>query len=199
MSRGCALLAAPAVGLLVGVVLTVAHGLLPERWAVLAGTSALWGLAPMMVGRGAAAWRVGVTPAGGSVAGGSVAGVLTMAGTLLPWLVVHAGSTADTEIMLWLIAGAVAGGVCGAAGALSVGDSTRSAIAAGAVPGMVAGEAVYGLVMIGGPAWALELLIAAGLLAAVSRSGWRLTASASAVAFLMLISAACVGYDAVLS
>ena len=212
--RARALAGPLAAGLVVGVCLTLAHGLLPERWAVLAGTSALWGVAPMVVARVAAARRsdpattagttaAGATAAGAAVAGatatGATAGLLTMAGTLLPWLVVHATSTPGVEIAMWLVAGAVAGAICGVAGAVSSGHGIRGAVAAGAVPGIVAGEAVYGLVVVGGPAWLLELVIAAVLVAATSRSGSRITSLVSAAAFLATVAVACVGYDAVLS
>lgn len=177
------------VGLIAGAALTLVHGLLPDRWAVLAGTSALWGVAPMLVAR-----RSGTGPANGAVAG-----VLAMVGILIPWLVVHADSTSSPEIVLWLIAGPVAGAVCGLAGAKSVADGGRGALAAGVVPGIVAGEAVYGLVLVGGPAWGVELLIAVALLAVVSRPGARVAALGSAMAVLVASFTACLAYDAVLS
>ena len=177
------------IGLLAGVLLTLAHAGLPERWGVLAGTSALWGVVPMLVAR-----RPG-TPG----IDGAVSGMLAMVGTLIPWLAVHAGSTSTAETVAWMFVGPVAGAVCGTAGAASASGGGRGAIAAGVVPGIVAGEAVYGLVLVGGPAWGLELAAALVLLAVVSRPAWRAPALGSAVVVLGLVFLACLGYDAVLS
>ncbi|MGN7225496.1 DUF6518 family protein [Dietzia maris] len=178
-----------AVGLLTGVVLTLAHAVLPDRWAVLAGTSALWGVVPMLVSRRPGARGID----------GAVWGILAMVGTLVPWLVVHADSTSAAELGLWLVVGPVAGAVCGTAGAASARDGGRGALAAGLVPGIVAGEAVYGLVLVGGPAWGLELAVALVLLAVVSRPARRAPALGSAVVALALVYFACLGYDALLS
>lgn len=130
---------------------------------------------------------------------GAVWGMLAMAGTLVPWLAVHADSTSAAEVGLWLLVGPVAGAVCGTAGAASARDGGRGAIGAGVVPGIVAGEAVYGLVLVGGPAWVLELALALVLLAVVSRPAWRAPALGSAVVALALIFLACLGYDGLLS
>lgn len=178
-----------AVGLLTGVLLTLAHAVLPDRWAVLAGTSALWGVVPMLVARRPGARGLD----------GAAWGMLAMVGTLIPWLIVHADSTSVAEVGLWLLVGPVAGAVCGTAGAASASGGGRGAIAAGVVPGIVAGEAVYGLVLVGGPAWGLELAVASVLLAVVSHPAWRAPALGSAVVALGLIFLACLGYDAVLS
>lgn len=185
------------VGLGVGVLFTAAHALLPDPWAVLAGTSALWGVAPMVVARRAPARA---SAASRRISGsGAVTGLAVMVGTLVPWLVVHAARTSGAELALWLTVGPLAGAVCGAAGAASVARGRRGAAAAGVVPGIVAGEAVYGLLLVGGPAWILELALAVVLLAVVSPAGRRSPAVLTAAAISGASSAACLGYDLVLA
>lgn len=176
------------LGLLAGVLLTAAHRLLPDQWAVLAGTSALWGVVPLLSGR-----RLGER-----AGAGAAAGLTAMVGVLIPWLAVHAASTSPVEIALWVIVGPVAGAVCGAAGAVSTRSGRSGAIAAGVVPGIVGGEAVYGLLLIGGPAWGFEAVLAVGLLALVSRPGGRVVALGSAAVLVTVAAAACVVYDSIL-
>ena len=176
------------LGLVSGVLLTVTHRLLPDQWAVLAGTSALWGVVSLVAGR-----RLGER-----TVHGAAAGLTAMVGVLIPWLAIHAASTPPAELALWMIVGPVAGAICGAAGAMSRMPGRRGALAAGVVPGIVGGEAVYGLLLIGGPAWGLESVLAAGLLVVVSRRGGRLCAFGSAAVLVALAAAACLVYDSIL-
>lgn len=179
-------------GLVCGLVLTLAHALLPDQWAVLAGTSALWSVVGLIAGRWSAG-RADIPPA----STGALAGLIAMVGVLLPWLAVNAPSTSAIEVTLWIVVGPVAGAVCGAAGALSTSPGTRGSIAAGVVPGIIGGEAVYGIWLIGGPAWPLEAVLALVVLAIVSRPGGRGVSLASMTMLVALSAAACLVYDAV--
>lgn len=179
-------------GLVCGLVLTLAHALLPDQWAVLAGTSALWSVVGLIAGRWSAG-RADIPPA----STGALAGLIAMVGVLLPWLAVNAPSTSAIEVTLWIVVGPVAGAVCGAAGALSTSPGTRGSIAAGVVPGIIGGEAVYGIWLIGGPAWPLEAVLALVVLAIVSRPGGRGVSLASMTLLVSLSAAACLVYDAV--
>lgn len=182
------LVRALVLGLGAGVLLTAAHRLLADQWAVLAGTSALWGVVCLVAGR-----RLG-----DRAVDGAIAGLTAMVGVLIPWLAVHAASTSASEVALWMIVGPAAGAICGAAGAVSTTSGRRGALAGGVVPGIVGGEAVYGLQLIGGAAWGLEAVLAVVLLVVVSRRGDRLTSFGSAAVLVALAASACVVYDSIL-
>ncbi|MFD2394630.1 DUF6518 family protein [Dietzia aerolata] len=114
-------------GLVCGLVLTLAHALLPDQWAVLAGTSALWSVVGLIAGRWSAgrAHSLGASAGTASASTGAFAGLIAMVGVLLPWLAVNAPTTSAIEVALWIVVGPVAGAVCGAAGALSTSPGTR--------------------------------------------------------------------------
>lgn len=175
------------LGLGAGVLLTAAHWLLPDQWAVLAGTSALWGVVCLVAGRSR----------GYRAVDGALAGVAAMVGVLIPWLAVHAASTSPSELALWMTVGPAAGVICGATGAISTTAGRKGALAAGVVPGIVGGEATYGLLLIGGSAWRVEALLAVVLLAVASRRGDRLISVGSAAVVVALAATACVVYDSI--
>jgi len=95
--------------------------------------------------------------------------------------------------------GIVAGALCGYAGALARGSLARlRLVAAAVIGGLILGEGLYGIVLIGGLQWWCEAL--AGIVFAL---GWgrglpeRMRALAVAVLVAAVLFAAFLGYDAI--
>ena len=202
--RFLTILATIATGAAAGALARLLANVLAPEWATLANTSALWGLVPFGIvlvlrERG---WRA------------AAYGVLGLSSMIGVWIASAPVATAR-ELVLWSVAGLAAGAVCGlaASGVRSASRFRRIASAAG-VAGLVAGEGLYGILLIGGPQWILELVIGFGLAVGIGVAvtpGRRVSDSGGsdrgasdrmlALAATALVAVACVGayfgYDAV--
>lgn len=189
MSRGRTTLIAVAAGLGAGLIARLLFTALPEPWNTLANTSALWGLVSFFIARGirARGWS--------SVA----VGILSLASMVTTWTLLSPTPVTVREVVMWLVVAIVAGAFCGLAGHLSGNDRAwlrRAALAF--IGGLVEGEGLYGILVIGGPQWWLELIIGLALPLALGRS-WadRLIAVAGASVVACALFGAYLLYDAI--
>ncbi len=179
------------VGASAGGLAWVLTTLLPHPWPTLAGTSALWGLVPFGV-----ALRDGVRTQKREAA---LTGVVTMLAMVAIWCALVASTVTLREVLLWTVVGFAAGALCGLAG-----YSARSrqrwfrALALAFMGGLVAGEGLYGVVLIGGPQWWLELVVGLVLPLALGRTlQGRLVALVGAAVFAAALLGVFWLYDAV--
>lgn len=153
-------LVAASAGLAGGLIARLLFAALPEPWGTLANTSALWGLIPFFVAFGLRARRWH----------GVAVGVVALAATVVVWVLSSAGAT-GREIAMWVVIAVVAGALCGLAGGAS--RNTRGwlrRLAIAFMGGIVAGEALYGILLIGGPQWWIELIVGIALPLVLARN-----------------------------
>lgn len=177
-----------ALGLGFGALARLGDQTLPAPWHTLANTSALWGLAPFLIVRA-------VQLRGPRAA---TLGVAVMAAVVVVWVVLAPEPPTSRQLLLWGIVALAAGAVCGVAADLSSRGSSRLRIIGSAVmAGVIIGEAVYGILLIGGPQWWLELMIGLAVAVCLSRT---LAERSLSVASAILVAAALFGayllYDA---
>lgn len=163
MTLARSLTIASAAGLGVGLVARLLFEVLPEPWGTLANTSALWGLVPFFAARGVRArgWRSVST------------GILSLALMVTAWVLLSPVPVTWREVVMWAVVAIIAGALCGLAGSLARHRSPwphRAALAF--IGGIVAGEAVYGILLIGGPQWWFELVVGLALPLTLGRT-WR--------------------------
>ncbi len=165
--------------------------LLPHPWPTLAGTSALWGLVPFGV-----ALRDGVRTQKREAA---LTGVVTMLAMVAMWCALVANTVTLREVLLWTAVGFAAGALCGLAGySARSGQRWFRALALAFMGGLIAGEGLYGIVLIGGPQWWLELVVGLMLPLALGRTlQGRLVALVGAAVFAAALLGAFWLYDAV--
>lgn len=174
-----AVVVAVGTGVAAGLVARGSFSALPAPWDTLANTSALWGLA------GTTAVLLTRERRTGPAAGLGALCLLVMAA-------VFAATSTDVtvrEVALWALVGTVAGAAFGAATA-RVPDWR----AVGAMGGVIVGEAVYGIALIGGPQWWLELAVGVALCGVARR---RAKALGLAAGLAVALFAAYLLYDAV--
>ena len=138
------LVVALGAGVAAALLARLLYAALPEPWTTLANTSALWGLVPFIVAagtqaRGSRAWLLGA------------AALLAMVAT---WAVLAPEPHSPRVLVLWAVVAIGAGALCGLAGDLA---GRRHPLAhrwgLAVMCGLILGEAVYGVVLIGGPQW----------------------------------------------
>ncbi|WP_156148912.1 DUF6518 family protein [Rhodococcus sp. MEB064] len=134
-----------AVGILTGLLAATLFAVMPSPWDALANTSALWGLVPFAVASRSEGGR------------GVLLGVASMLALVGSWIVLAPSIISGREVLVFLVAGLAAGAVCGAAGGALRGS--RRVIGTTVMAGLVLGEAVYGLGVVGGPQWLVEAAI----------------------------------------
>ncbi|TFC30182.1 hypothetical protein E3O55_08880 [Cryobacterium sp. MDB1-18-2] len=182
-------LVAAAAGVTAGALARLLFAVLPAPWDTLANTSALWGLVPFLVTAG---FRVH----GRAAAGVGAVGLLTMVSV---WVLLAPQPAPPRILLLWGAVGVAAGALCGWAGALASSPlAGQRIVAAAIIGGLVLGEGLYGIVLIGGPQWWCEALAGAGFAVA-----WgvtlpeRLRALGAAALVAAALFAAFLGYDAI--
>lgn len=136
-----------AFGVLAGLIAAALFSVMPTPWDALANTSALWGLVPFAV-----ASRIASGP-------GVLLGSASMLALVGSWIVLAPSTIRGREVLVFLVVGLAAGAVCGAAGASLRGN--RRVIGTVVMAGLVLGEALYGLGVVGGPQWFVEAAIGA--------------------------------------
>ncbi|HEU4808153.1 MAG TPA: DUF6518 family protein [Homoserinimonas sp.] len=189
MTLGRSLTIASAAGLGAGLVARLLFEVLPEPWGTLANTSALWGLVPFFVALGVRArgWRSVTT------------GILSLALMVTAWVLLSPVPVAWREVAMWAVVATIAGALCGVAGSLARNRrpwTHRAALAF--IGGIVAGEAVYGILLIGGPQWWFELVIGLALPLTLGRNwGDRLFSVLGASVVACALYGAYLLYDAV--
>jgi hypothetical protein len=181
-------LVAASAGLAGGLVARLLFAVLPEPWGTLANTSALWGLIPFFVAFGlrARGWR------------GAAVGVVALAVTVVAWVLSSGGAT-GREIAMWAVIAVVAGALCGlAGGAARNARGWMRLLALAFIGGVVAGEALYGILLIGGPQWWVELMAGIALPLVLARNWFdRLLAVIGASVIACALYGAYVLYDAI--
>jgi len=187
--RGAGYLWAAAAGVAAGLLARLSFAVLPAPWDTLANTSALWGLVPFLV---TAALRV----RGWAAAGVGALALLTMVSA---WVLLAPQPASPRILLLWGVVGVAAGALCGWAGALARSALPRQRIVAAAIiGGLILGEGLYGIVLIGGPQWWCEALAGAGFAVAWGRSPMeRMRALAAAALVAAVLFSAFLGYDAI--
>lgn len=163
--------------------------LLPDPWGTLANTSALWGLVPFVA---VAALRVRARRA-------VVAGVICLAAMVAVWVLLAPAPPTPREMLLWGVVGVVAGALCGLAGGLvRRSEPVLRRSAAAAIGGVVLGEGLYGILLIGGPQWWLEAAVGVALALAWGPAARdRAVALAGAVLVAGALFGVFVAYDAI--
>lgn len=170
-------------GAVVGLFAFWLYGVLPAPWDTLANTSALWAIVAV-----AATY---LQRARGGVA--IATGMLAMLGLVTGFLLIAASATSREWVMA-IVVGTVAGALFGYAGAIIRSGGAAGRIAAAtAVGGVIAGEGLYGIVVVDpvGPQWWFEIGCALLLVLLIGRGWWERTfaLSFSAVAALVLVGA----------
>lgn len=117
----------------------------------------------------------------------------------MTWVALSPTDVTERELIMWGVIATLAGALCGIAGGLSRAPrpwTRRTAIAI--MAGLVVGEGLYGILIIGGPQWWLEMLIGLALPLAFTRrpSDW-LFAVAGASVIACALFAAYLLYDAI--
>jgi hypothetical protein len=167
------------------------QGVLPDPWGTLANTSALWGLAGFAAAalQGARRWLA------------VAAGTLALLGMVIMFALLD-GATM-IQWVAYLLVGAVAGALFGLAGSLARSSrSTSRLTAAATVGGVIAGEGLYGIVIVdaSGPQWWFELLLGIVIAVLVTRARRERVV---ALGLVTVVAAALLGaylaYDAVLA
>lgn len=179
---------ASIAGIAAGLIVGLADRVVTGPWATMTNTSATWGLVPFAAGAlGGLRGRRG--------AGYGALCLVAMVGT---WTLITGGGT-GRELLLWGVAAGLAGALCGwAGGALRDGSSAAHVAGLVVMGGFLAGEGAYGVVLIGGAPWWVELVAGLAIPSVLARSGRdRCRAVVGVVAFAVLVGAACAAYDAV--
>lgn len=163
--------------------------LLPGPWGTLANTSALWGLVPFFA-------VVALRPRARHSA---VAGAICLAAMVAVWVFLAPAPPTPREVFLWGVVGVVAGALCGLAGGLvRRSEPLFRRSAAAAIGGVVLGEGLYGILLIGGPQWWLEAAVGVALALAWGPAARdRAVALAGAVLVAGALFGAFVAYDAI--
>src|SRR5690606_35235662 len=95
---------------------------------------------------------------------GAMLGIATLALTVATWVLLSPVPVTPRELLMWAVIAVLAGALCGFAGGL--GRSTRPWIHRATVAvmaGLIVGEGVYGILVIGGPQWWFEALLGLAL------------------------------------
>lgn len=179
-----------AGGVIAGLIARSLAATLPRDWATLANTSALWGLVPVAV----------VLALGHRGARAMVSGILALGAMVAVWIALAPTPPSTRELGLWIIVGIAAGAVCGLAASCIRGDrpGIRRIVAGALIAGLVAGEGLYGILLIGGPQWITEIVLGVILAVVFGRtiSGRALTLATTAVVAAALVGAYFL-YDAI--
>lgn len=180
---------ATAAGALAGGAARLLFLVLSDSWGTLANTSALWGIVPFFA---VAALRVRGRRA-------VLAGAASLAAMVAVWVLLAPAPPTPREVLLWGTVGVVAGALCGLAGSLvRRAEPVLRRTAAAAIGGVVLGEGLYGILLIGGLQWWLEAAVGVAL-----ALGWgpsardRAAALAGAVLVAGVLFGAFVAYDAI--
>jgi hypothetical protein len=163
VNRPLTFLIAGVSGLGAGLVARLLFEVLPDTWGTLANTSAVWGLVPFFV-------AFGIRSRGWLAV---AIGILSLATMVATWTLLSPLPVTAREVVMWAAVGIVAGAVCGMSGSLARHHRAlprHSALAL--MGGIVTGEAVYGIVLIGGPQWWFELAIGLAVPIVLGRT-WR--------------------------
>lgn len=167
-------------GALFGVIAWALAAVLPSPWHTLATTSALWGLAAAVI--------VIAQRTSGMLA--IVAGIVTLVGMTGAYALLSQSPVRTA--LIYLVVGAVAGALFGlAASVLSSPRWQDRLFAAGVLGGIVAGEGLYGIVVVdaSGPQWWAELVVGLAIAGLIGR-GWNrmLSVGTAAVVAAMLVT-----------
>jgi hypothetical protein len=183
------LVIAVLAGAFAGVFARLLFAVLPDPWVTLANTSALWGLVPF-------ACVVGLRATGRLATG---IGVASLASMVAVWAILAPVPATARTLLLWGGIGIAAGAYSGLAGGLTRSDRPGFRwLASALIGGVVLGEAVYGLVLVGGPQWWFEGAVGVALILALGRSlGDRLRSLAIAAVIAAVLFVVFLGYDAI--
>ncbi len=183
------LVAAILGGVAAGAFARLLDSALPAPWNTLANPSALWGLLPFAA---VTALRLRGWPA-------ASVGAAALVSMVTAWIVLAPSPASGREVVLWGVVGVFAGALCGLAGDLV----RRSApwfhrVGLAFMGGVVLGEALYGILLIGGPQWLVEGAIGLALpLALGRRANDRIAGGAGAVLVAAALFAVYFAYDAI--
>lgn len=175
-----------AGGVIVGVLTSIGQGVLPDVLAPMANSAGSWCLAAFAL----AALAVGPTNRPAWL--GAVLGALALFAMVIGYALASevSGHAAGTRLVLfWGAAAVVVGPAVGIAAAWFRGGSSRAAVAAGVIAGILVGEAIYGLTFIAATTpvvyWAGQLVIGVGV--AVSAAALRLDSRERLLCLLVLL------------
>ncbi|MBC7441547.1 MAG: hypothetical protein H7311_03355 [Ramlibacter sp.] len=188
-SLAAPLAAALGVGAAAGGLARLLSAVLPEPWGTLANTSALWGLVPFVASLAVRA------PRSASI----LVGITALVAMVATWVLLAPQPVTPRELLLWGVVGVGAGALCGLAGELARRDSPWARrLAVTIMAGLVVGEGLYGILLIGGPQWWFEAAVGVALALALGRTGRdRMLGLAGALLAAGALYAAYLFYDAI--
>ena len=174
-------------GVIIGVLTSIGQGVLPDVLAPMANSAGSWCLAVFAL----AAFAMGSTNRPAWL--GAVLGALALFAMVIGYALASevSGYAAGTRLVLfWGAAAVVVGPAVGIAAAwFRGGGSSRAAVAAGVIAGILAGEAIYGLTFIAATTpvvyWAGQLVIGVGV--AMFAAAFRLDSRERLLCLLVLL------------